>query len=65
MANASETYQAVLARPFGLSKERLRLAAGIAGAAVLVVAFVTIEPLRHAAAQFFSALTLFAALVAG
>ncbi len=65
MANASETYQATLPRPAGLPKERMRLAAALGGAALLIVAVALIEPLRTAALHAFGALYLFSALVAG
>ena len=64
MANASETYQGTLPRSGGLSKERVRRR-GARGAAVLVAAFAAIEPLRHAAGQFFGSLDGIAAIVAG
>lgn len=65
MANASETYQATLPRPAGLPRERVRLAAALGGAALLVIAFALIEPLRSAALHAFGSLYLFSALVAG
>ena len=65
MANASETYQGTLPRPAELPKERVRLAAALAGAAILVVACAAIEPLRHAAMQVFGTVYVFSALVAG
>jgi hypothetical protein len=65
MANASETYQATLPRPAGLPKERVRLVAALGAAALLVIAFAAIEPLRTAALHAFGALSLFSALVAG
>ncbi|HUK59225.1 MAG TPA: hypothetical protein VLV50_08345 [Stellaceae bacterium] len=65
MANASETYQGTLRAPGGLPRERVRLAAAIVAAALLVVAFVTIEPLRSGAIEAFRAFALFSAIVAG
>jgi hypothetical protein len=65
MTNASETYQGTLRAPGGLPKERARLAAAVIAAALLVVAFALIEPLRAAAGEAFRSLYIFSALVAG